>query len=55
MPRMSTKSSATKTAPPAVPRTAVISMKKIRAMKQESMKTSPWAKFTMPMMPNTIV
>ncbi len=29
--------------------------KKIRAMKAESMNTSPWAKFTMPMMPNTIV
>ena len=26
-----------------------------RAMKAESMNTSPWAKFTMPMMPNTIV
>ena len=29
--------------------------KKISAMKDESMKTSPWAKFTMPMMPKTIV
>ncbi len=27
----------------------------IRAMKAETMNTSPWAKFTMPMMPNTIV
>ena len=29
--------------------------KKIRAMKADSMNTSPWAKLTMPMMPNTIV
>jgi hypothetical protein len=27
----------------------------MRAMKVDTMKTSPWAKFTMPMMPNTIV
>ena len=43
------------TMPAPVPTTAVISMKKIRAMKAESMKMSPWAKFTMPMMPKTIV
>ena len=29
--------------------------KAIRAMKADTMNTSPWAKFTMPMMPNTIV
>ena len=29
--------------------------KKMSAMKADSMNTSPWAKFTMPMMPNTIV
>ena len=29
--------------------------KAISAMKAETMNTSPWAKFTMPMMPNTIV
>ena len=29
--------------------------KKIRAMKADSMNTSPWAKLTMPMMPKTIV
>jgi hypothetical protein len=28
---------------------------RISAMKAESMNTSPWAKFTMPMMPKTIV
>ena len=27
----------------------------ISAMKADTMNTSPWAKFTMPMMPNTIV
>ena len=30
-------------------------MKMIRAMKADSMNTSPWAKLTMPMMPKTIV
>jgi hypothetical protein len=30
-------------------------IKKMSAMNVDSMKTSPWAKFTMPMMPNTIV
>ena len=29
--------------------------KAISAMKADTMNTSPWAKFTMPMMPNTIV
>ena len=29
--------------------------KAISAMKTETMNTSPWAKFTMPMMPNTMV
>src|SRR5215472_4312869 len=34
----------------------VVRMRKaISAMKADTMKTSPWAKFTMPMMPNTIV
>ena len=47
--------SASITMPALVPRIAVTSMKKISAMKAESMKMSPWAKFTMPMMPNTIV
>jgi hypothetical protein len=27
----------------------------MRAMKADTMNTSPWAKFTMPMMPNTMV
>ena len=30
-------------------------MKKMSAMNVDTMNTSPWAKFTMPMMPNTIV
>ncbi len=34
---------------------AVNTMNRISAMKPPIMKTSPWAKFTMPMMPNTIV
>ena len=34
----------------------VVTMRKvISAMKADTMKTSPWAKFTMPMMPNTMV
>ena len=37
------------------PRTWVRSMKRMRAMKADTMNTSPWAKFTMPMMPNTMV
>ena len=43
------------TASEPMPRICVRAMRKIRAMKVESMNTSPWAKFTMPMMPNTIV
>ncbi len=30
-------------------------MKMIKAIKADSMNTSPWAKLTMPMMPKTIV
>ena len=37
------------------PSQAVRIMKDMRAMKPPTMNTSPWAKFTMPMMPNTIV
>ena len=37
------------------PSQAVTNRKVISAMKAEAMNTSPWAKFTMPMMPNTIV
>ena len=34
----------------------VVRIKKaISAMKTETMNTSPWAKLTMPMMPNTMV
>ena len=33
----------------------VSTIRKMRAMKVESMNTSPWAKFTMPMMPYTMV
>ncbi len=39
----------------ATPSQVVKIRKKIKAMKADSMNTSPWAKFTMPMMPNTIV
>ena len=53
MPRMSTMSSARPNAP--TPRICVRMRKRMRAMKAETMKTSPWAKLTMPMMPNTIV
>ena len=38
-----------------IPSHVVRIRKKISAMKAESMNTSPWAKFTMPMMPKTIV
>jgi hypothetical protein len=38
-----------------IPSQVVRIRKRIRAMNAESMKTSPWAKFTMPMMPKTIV
>ena len=37
------------------PSTCVSTIRKISAMNVESMKTSPCAKFTMPMMPNTMV
>ena len=37
------------------PSTCVSAIRNMRAMKVESMNTSPWAKFTMPMMPNTMV
>ena len=38
-----------------MPSTVVKRRKKIIAMKADTMKTSPCAKLTMPMMPNTIV
>ena len=38
-----------------IPSQVVRIRKKMSAMKAESMNTSPWAKFTMPMMPKTIV
>ena len=38
-----------------MPSTVVRIRKAISAMKAETMNTSPWAKLTMPMMPNTIV
>ena len=37
------------------PRSCVSTRNKVSAMKADSMNTSPWAKFTMPMMPKTIV
>ena len=53
MPSTSTMSSASPIEP--MPRICVRMRKRMRAMKAETMNTSPWAKFTMPMMPNTIV
>ncbi len=53
IPKISTMKSATASEPS--PSTCVSTIRKIRAMKVESMNTSPWAKLTMPMMPNTIV
>ena len=38
-----------------IPSHVVTTRKAIRAMNAETMKTSPWEKFTMPMMPNTMV
>jgi hypothetical protein len=38
-----------------IPSHVVRIRKKMSEMKADSMKTSPWAKFTMPMMPKTIV
>ena len=37
------------------PRSWVSAMNTIKPMKDDSMNKSPWAKFTMPIMPNTIV
>ncbi len=53
MATISTISSASTTEP--MPIQVVTIRKAISAMKADTMKTSPWAKFTMPMMPNTIV
>ncbi len=50
---MSTTISAAMTEP--MPSQVVKMRKKISAMKADSMNTSPWAKLTIPMMPNTIV
>ena len=49
----STISSASAIAP--APIQAVRIRKAISAMNADTMNTSPWAKFTMPRMPNTIV
>ena len=38
-----------------IPSQVVRKRKAMSAMKADTMNTSPWAKFTMPMMPNTIV
>ncbi len=38
-----------------MPAHAVSRRKAMSATKAETMNTSPWAKFTIPMMPNTIV
>ena len=53
MPTMSTMNRATASEP--IPSICVSTIRKMRAMKVDSMNTSPWAKLTMPMMPNTIV
>ncbi len=53
MPSTSTISSAMPS--DVMPRICVRMRNRMRAMKAETMNTSPWAKFTMPMMPNTIV
>ena len=53
MPTMRTMNRATASEP--MPKICVSAMRKMRAMKVESMNTSPWAKLTMPMMPNTMV
>ena len=53
MATISTISSASATEP--MPSQVVRIRKAISAMKADTMNTSPWAKFTMPMMPNTIV
>ncbi len=43
------------TATEEMPSQVVTTRNVISAMKADTMKTSPWAKFTMPMMPNTMV
>ena len=48
---MTTKASATLP----TPSTCVTTRNRISPTKADSMNTSPWAKFTMPMMPNTMV
>ena len=53
MARISTMKSATARDP--MPRICVSAIRKIKAMKVDTMNTSPCAKFTMPMMPNTMV
>jgi len=53
MATMSTIRSATTKEP--MPSQVVTSSSVTSAMKADTMNTSPWAKFTMPMMPNTIV
>ena len=53
MPTISTTNRAMASEP--MPRICVSTMRKMRAMKVETMNTSPCAKFTMPMMPNTMV
>ena len=53
MATISTISSASTTE--AMPSQAVRIRKAMSAMNADTMNTSPWAKFTMPMMPNTIV
>jgi len=37
------------------PKNMVATMKRINAMKLPTMNTSPWAKFTIPIIPKTIV
>ncbi len=50
---MSTMTRASATEP--MPIQVVSSRSATSAMKDDTMKTSPWAKLTMPMMPNTMV
>src|SRR4029450_881577 len=53
MAMMSTMNSASANEP--MPSQLVKISSAMRAMKADTMNTSPWAKLTMPMMPNTIV
>ena len=53
MATMSTTNSAITNEP--MPSQVVRSKRVMSAMKAETMNTSPWAKFTMPMIPKTIV